>query len=473
MPDSLKKKADIAEILGLLEKTGKDKYWVLQQIQRRGLKVSATPTMITFDILDRCHESFIAELLVELRKIDNQEHQPPKFTNTFHWFYTDIVASASPDISTDDQTRKIIVLNDLIRKTNSFKTRELKSTIILPTGDGNAIGFKDNPEKPLLLAIELQKGINEYNVGKNQKNRVEIRIGLDTGPVYPITDLNDKKNVWGPGIIYARRIMDLGRSKSILASDRFANDVGRLKPEFKKIMHLIGNYPIKHGEKISLYNIYGNIYGIEIGTKKNPLARRVQKSAADSEIRESANTFMFTNVEVILNIIEPKTMLTHHTLIRHMINQSEQPVERMFCYIDGDVPRNFPDLNVKVTDDGGRELQIESLNVNKPEYKEFFVKLDRPFKPNQKGRFVRMEYDWEEPERHFYYRFASLCKRFRFLLTVPKSLPINQKVVRVSSETGDKIVASTPATVRYLKDTVEVEWIGYNIQPFDEYRFDW
>lgn len=473
MSDSIKKKALIIEILDMMEKADKDKYWVIEQIEKSDLKVKATPAMSTVEILDTCPVNFIVKLAKILRQYGVQEHKPPKYANTYHWFFTDIVAGANPDLATDGQTLKIIALNDLIRKTQSFKTKDPDSTIILPTGDGYAIGFKDSPEKPLLLAIELHKALNEYNVNKTFKDKIDVRIGLHTGPVYPIMDLNDKENKWGPGIIYARRIMDLGRAKSILASDTFANDVKRLRPEFKKIMRLIGNYPIKHGEKISLYNIYGNIYGTEIGTKKSPLARRVEKLASESEIRENANTFIFTKLEVVLDVTDPKTMMAHHTIIQHMMNQSDQPVQRCFYRLEGDVPRDFPDLNIKITDDGGKELQIQNLRANKPLLKEFFVQLDRPFKPNQKGRFVRLEYDWEEKDRKYYRTFASLCKKFRFLLTIPKSLPINQKVVKVDPHTGNDIVAPIPAITRYLKDRTEVEWIASDIQQFDTYRFDW
>jgi len=392
----------------------------------------------------------------------------------YNWFFTDIVASANPKIATDGQTHKIMALNDLIRKTGTFRKRTAKSCKILPTGDGVAIGFKDTPEKPLMLAIELHKELAEYNMNKkNPNNRLDIRIGLDTGPVFHIVDLNNKDNVWGPGIIYARRVMDLGRPKSILASDRFANTVSRLRPEYKKIMHFIGDYSVKHDEKIPIYNVYGIIYDTEIGTKNKPHVRIAGRSSAFSEIKKSLNTFLFTNIEITLNITSPKTMMAHHTWLWEMINQTKEPVERVFYYLDGDEERNFPDLNVRVTDDKGNKLNIKSLNANQPYHKEFFVQLARPFKPGQKGRSIKLEYDWEETKRHFFYRFASDCRKFRFLLTIPKGMPISQKVARVSPETGDITYASTPATVRYLNNKTEVEWAAKNIPAFDAYRFDW
>jgi hypothetical protein len=171
--------------------------------------------------------------------------------------------------------------------------------------------------------------------------------------------------------------------------------------------------------------------------------------------------------------MEPETMLTHHTWIWHVVNQTDQPVERVFYYLEGDRPRDFPDLNVRVTDEEGKELVIKSLNVNKPDKKEFFVQLNKPLKPHQKGRFVKLEYDWEDPERHFYYKFSSDCKKYRFLLTAPKEMPLKQKVARVSPETGDVMYASNPPSVKFLKDRTEVEWTASDIPAFDAYRFDW
>ncbi|WP_415280990.1 hypothetical protein [Candidatus Nitrososphaera sp. FF02] len=236
-------------------------------------------------------------------------------------------------------------------------------------------------------------------------------------------------------------------------------------------MHLIGNYSIKHGEKIPIYNVYGNIYGTEVGTRKNPEARRTERSVAASEIGK--NAFLFTNIEVLLDVTDAKTMMTHHTVLWSLVNQRDEPVDRVFYYIDGDTPQDFPEINFKATDEDGKELTIQSLDVNKPYHKEFFVKLNRPLRPNQKGRQVRFEYDWEEPERQYTYKFSSDCKKFHFLLTLPKGVEVSQKVARASPETGDKEYASTPASVRYLKDRTEMEWRGSDISIFTAYRFDW
>ena len=101
---------------------------------------------------------------------------------------------------------------------------------------------------------------------------------MDSRPVYVIKDLNGNENVWGPGIIMARRAMDLAEKMNILASARFANDLKMLKPEYKNIMHPIGDYQTKHGDKILIYNIYTN----EIGNKKTPSQDKRQQSSGGS-----------------------------------------------------------------------------------------------------------------------------------------------------------------------------------------------
>ena len=105
-----------------------------------------------------------------------------------------------------------------------------------------------------------------------------------------------------------------------------------------------------------------------------------------------------------------------------------------------------------------QELEMISLNVNKPYHKEFYIRLRKPLKPRQKGRWVNLEYDWEEPDRHYFYRCASNCNKFIYSLTAPKALQINQKVVYVDVESGEKRYAKIPASVKYLEDKTQITW---------------
>ncbi|MGI0021697.1 MAG: hypothetical protein ACRD9Q_02435 [Nitrososphaeraceae archaeon] len=464
------KLAVIAEILGLLEEKSKSKEWIFQEIKKHSLKLSVKQTMNSFEILKACPDGFISQLLRVLKSDGFEDFEEIRtLTKTYHWFYTDIVASSDPSIPTTEQARKIIVLNELIARTETFKQRNPDSTIIFPTGDGMNIGFSDTPEKPLRLAVELHKLISRYSESRKRKDKLQIRIGIDTGPVYIIKDLNGKDNVWGPGIIMARRVMELGGPMQVFASARIAHDLSRLSPQYRAIMHPIGDYAIKHGEQLLIYNIYGDGFG----SKGAPRKGKIQKSKTTEESQKNVNTFLFGNVEVKLDVTDPKTMMTHHTWLWNVINITKEPKDSVFYYLDGDAPKDFPDMNVTIKDEDNKELDIISLNVNKPYHKEFIVKFNKPLKPNQKGKLLKLEYDWEEPDRNFFYKFASNCMRFKYLFTIPKGVEIKNRVLKVDPETGYKVHATPAASVKYLNDRTEISWQASNLHAYDGYRFEW
>ena len=466
------KLAKIALIVEIMEESRKSKDWLVDQIKQKRQKITITPAMNTVGILKMCSIDVVSNLLSSLQSKERYDIDViiPPVTREYHWFFTDIVAASDPTKTTMDQARKIILLNRLIELTDTFKQREADTTLVLPTGDGMAIGFNDSPEKPLNLAIEVHKGLNRYNSERAKESRVELRIGLDSGPVYIIKDLNGNENVWGPGIIMARRVMDLAESTNILASASFANAVKMLRPEYRNILFPAGNYKIKHHqEPILIYNIWGK----DFGRKKPPSQDKTQKSKAAEEVARTSSRFLFNYVDLSIDVTDIKTMLAHHVLTWNVVNVATEPIDKIFYYLDGDVSRDFPELNVVVRDEEDRELEIMSLNVNKPLHKEFFVKTKRPLKPGEKGRMLKLEYDWEEPERQYGYRFASDCKKFAITITIPKGVQIRQKVVKVDTETGDKTYASTPAAVKYLPDKTEISWSGTNFRAFEAYRFDW
>jgi len=167
--------------------------------------------MNSFQILNSCPDDFLSYLIDSLKGRDIDDiGDINAFTKTFFWFFTDIVAGSNPTVPTKEQARKVVVLNELIARTETFIHRDPNSTVILPTGDGMAIGFSDSPEYPLRLSIQLHKILTEYNKAKRRKDeKVLLRIGIDIGPVYIIKDLNGQDNVWGPGIILTRRVLAL------------------------------------------------------------------------------------------------------------------------------------------------------------------------------------------------------------------------------------------------------------------------
>ncbi|MDE1766193.1 MAG: hypothetical protein KGI27_07975 [Thaumarchaeota archaeon] len=458
----------IAEILGLLEEKGKGRDWLLEELKRHKIKLGVMPTN-AYDILRALPNDFILHISRLLQNDEFLIEDVRTLTSTYHWFFTDIVGSSDPSISTKEQARKILILTDLIRKSETFRQSSPGSAVILTTGDGMVIGFADSPEKPLRLAIEIQKAISRYNQLRTTKEKLFIRVGIDTGPVYTIEDLNGSKTFWGPGIITARRVMDIGGTMQIFASSRIADDIRRLSPEYKAMMHPVGDYVVKHGEQLLIYNIYGNGFG----NRNTPKKGKVQKSKAAEQDLKNSNTFYFSGIDLGIEITDPKTMMVRHRWTWDIKNISPEPKNQIFYYLDGDAPRDFADMNVVVTDDKKKELEIISLNVNKPYHKEFIVKLDRPLKPNQKGQKITLQYDWEEPERNFFYKVSSDCRKLQYHFVMPKGIEVKNRVLKVDPETGYKTHASPAAKVRYLPGRTEITWQKSNLVAYEAYRFEW
>lgn len=169
---------------------------------------------------------------------------------TFHYFiFMDIVGSSNPILSTEKQVEKINTLNDMIRECKSFKNNPEK--IIIPTGDGNAIGFEE-PHLPLELAIELHRKLREYNREKQWIHKILLHIGIHSQHVLHFTDLNENNNVWGDGTIIAQRIMSKAPEGFILLSE----DIGKelMKSEkYKKIIYHAGNIKLKYQRQFVWY----------------------------------------------------------------------------------------------------------------------------------------------------------------------------------------------------------------------------
>ena len=461
----------VAEILALLEEAQKTKEWIFQQIKLKHLKLPVKRSMNSFQILNLCPDEFISDLLKTLKAKDIDDiGDINSITKTYHWFFTDIVAGSNPTIPSKEQATKVVVLNELIERTETFRRRDPNSTVILPTGDGMAIGFSDSPEYPLRLSMQLHKLLNEYNKSRRGKDKVLLRIGIDIGPVYVIKDLNGQDNVWGPGIILTRRVMDLAGDMNIFASARFGDDVKALSPEYKEILHPIGDYSIKHGEQLHLYNIYGEGFGNKLFPRKSKI---VEKKETFQDQLRSKTAFVFNEIDIKLDVTDLKTMMTRHEMVWNLINMSDEPRSEIFYYLDGDVPRDFPDLHVKVTDDEDNELEIMTLSVNKPTHKEFNVRMKKPIKPRQRKRYVKIVYDWEEPERGYFYKVPTSCKKFTYQFSIPKGFDVKNRVIKVDTDLGYKWIAEPPATTKYLSDKTVISWEGKNLNAFDAYKFEW
>ncbi|HJU59758.1 MAG TPA: ATPase domain-containing protein [Nitrososphaeraceae archaeon] len=183
-----------------------------------------------------------------------------------NFFFIDIVGLSSPRLSVKKQIEKIEFLNNFVVSSEIFRKNSDKK--ILPTGDGMAIGFISNPEAPLNLSIQLHSKLKKHNIGKDDESTLAVRIGIASGTVFIVNDANNNQNIWGPGIIFARRVMDLGDNNHILIDGGLAHSLITLDDKYKEIIHYIGDYQIKHGQIIKLYSAYKENY---FGNKDIPV----------------------------------------------------------------------------------------------------------------------------------------------------------------------------------------------------------
>ncbi|MFL6510465.1 MAG: hypothetical protein ACJ700_04680 [Nitrososphaera sp.] len=110
--------------------------------------------------------------------------------------------------------------------------------------------------------MQLHHKLRSYNQERDNSDSVGVRIGLGSGPVFTVSDLNNVQNIWGPGIILARRVMDAGDNGHILIAEKLAEELISLKDEYRKVINLISNkYRIKHGQEIKLYSAYSKDFG--------------------------------------------------------------------------------------------------------------------------------------------------------------------------------------------------------------------
>src|SRR5438128_4741087 len=164
-----------------------------------------------------------------------------------HVLFLDIVGYSKR--LTDEQQALIAQLNQVVRNSAVFQKAEAADRLIkIPTGDGMALIFYNSPEQPVECALEISRELKWLP-------ELPVRMGVHSGPVSAVTDLNDRTNAAGIGINVAQRVMDCGDSGHILLSKRVAEDLqqyGRWRP----YLHDLGEVEVKHGVQVHVFNLY-------------------------------------------------------------------------------------------------------------------------------------------------------------------------------------------------------------------------
>jgi TolB-like protein/Tfp pilus assembly protein PilF/class 3 adenylate cyclase len=182
----------------------------------------------------------------------------------------------------NEQIEVLQELNQIVRSTVCFRAAEASDTLIrVPTGDGMALLFFRSPEEPVRCALEISKALQGHSL-------FQVRMGVHSGPVNRVTDVNDKANIAGSGINMAQRVLDCGDAGHILLSAHIAEDLVHYR-HWQPYLHDIGECEVKHGKQLHLFNLYkDNLGNRQVPEKLKGQKRWGQKAVVIRPIRAPA-----------------------------------------------------------------------------------------------------------------------------------------------------------------------------------------
>jgi len=188
-----------------------------------------------------------------------------------HVLFMDIVAYSK--LPMDQQCDRLAKLQEAVRNTATFARALRKDMLIcLPTGDGMALVFFGDPASPVRCAVELSQALRQHP-------EIKLRMGIHTGPVYRVADINANRNVAGGGINVAQRVMDCGDAGHILVSRAVAETLVQLTA-WSQFLQDLGNVEVKHGVLVHIYNLH-------TGEAGNPeLPQKLRAAAAEPQLTD-------------------------------------------------------------------------------------------------------------------------------------------------------------------------------------------
>jgi adenylate cyclase len=174
-----------------------------------------------------------------------------------HVLFMDIVGYSK--LLLDEQRELQEQLTQIVRNSEQVRAGESAGKLIrVPTGDGMALVFFNSPEAPVRCAIEIGQAVKELP-------EMRLRMGIHSGPVNEVRDVNDQTNVAGVGVNIAQRVMDCGDAGHILLSRRVAEDLAQAR-FWRPYLHDLGEFEAKHGVGVFVVNLYTD----EVGNPELP-----------------------------------------------------------------------------------------------------------------------------------------------------------------------------------------------------------
>src|SRR6184192_3852892 len=134
-----------------------------------------------------------------------------------HVLFIDIVGYSK--LSINEQHAAVDELTQIVRATDQFQKADASERLIkIATGDGMALVFYTSPEAPVRCAIELSRALKDHP-------RLQLRMGIHSGPVSGVIDVTGRTNLAGAGLNIAQRVMECGDARHILVSKHVAEDL--------------------------------------------------------------------------------------------------------------------------------------------------------------------------------------------------------------------------------------------------------
>jgi TolB-like protein/Tfp pilus assembly protein PilF len=154
----------------------------------------------------------------------------------------------------NQQSEQLETLKKIVRGTEQFRIAEAEGKLLrLPTGDGGALVFRTDPEAAVRCALEIGKELKSHP-------ELRVRMGIHSGPVNEVSDLNEQANIAGAGINLAKRVMDCGDAGHILLSRHVAEDLEHYG-HWQPLLHDLGECEVKHGMRLDVVNLYNDGVG--------------------------------------------------------------------------------------------------------------------------------------------------------------------------------------------------------------------
>jgi TolB-like protein/class 3 adenylate cyclase/Flp pilus assembly protein TadD len=182
-----------------------------------------------------------------------------------HVLFIDIVGYSK--LSINEQHAAVEELNQVVRASEQFQRAEAAGRLLkIATGDGMALVFYTSPEAPAYCALEISRALKEHP-------RLQLRMGIHSGPVSGVVDVNERANLTGAGINMAKRVMDCGDAGHILLSRHVAEDLEEYE-QWRPLLHDLGTCEVKHGMRVGVVNLYGDQVGNPQPPKKFQALRK-------------------------------------------------------------------------------------------------------------------------------------------------------------------------------------------------------